>query len=123
MKNKNGFGVGVDIEDVERFSKLRRIRDKLFLQKIFTARELDYCFSKNNPAPHLAARFCAKEAVVKALNSLGKSNMPYSGIEIMKLSRGVPYVRFLRENNGLRVEISLSHTKNIALALALALEA
>ncbi|OGG71139.1 holo-[acyl-carrier-protein] synthase [Candidatus Kaiserbacteria bacterium RIFCSPHIGHO2_12_FULL_53_13] len=121
MKNARGFGVGVDIEDIGRFAELRRVKDKLFLQKIFTSRELDYCFSKNDPAPHLAARFCAKEAIVKALHSLGESDMSYADIEIIKLSRGAPYVRFVREQNDLHVSISLSHTKDIALASALAI--
>ena len=40
MKNARGFGVGVDIEDIGRFAELRRVKDKLFLQKIFTSREL-----------------------------------------------------------------------------------
>ncbi len=120
MKNSGGFGIGVDIEDIERFAKLHRTKDKLFLKKIFTARELDYCFSKNDPAAHLAVRFCAKEAVVKALQSIGELSLPYANIEIIKPSRGAPYVRLIRKQNNLHVAISLSHTKDVALASALA---
>ena len=47
--------------------------------------------------------------------------MSYADIEIIKLSRGAPYVRFVREQNDLHVSISLSHTKDIALASALAI--
>jgi len=63
------IGIGVDIEDVNRFTKLGG--NKAFLKKVFTQNELDYCFSKKVAAPHLAVRYAGKEAVVKALYNMG----------------------------------------------------
>lgn len=120
MKKESQFGIGVDIEDIGRFAGLRRAKDGPFLKKIFTAGELDYCFSKKNAAPHLAARFCAKEAVVKALSGLGVSGVSYADVEIVSGARSVPRV-VLKRNKGVRVAISLSHSKGVAIALALAL--
>lgn len=120
MKKKEQFGIGVDIEDIARFAPLRRTKDATFLKKIFTARELDYCFSKKDPAPHLAARFCAKEAVVKALHSFRYSGASYGDIEIANGLGNVPRVslkkRALKEY---RVEVSLSHSGTSAIAFAL----
>ena len=65
----NVLGVGIDQIEVD------RIRDSLdkhgehFLNKIFSSAEQAYCREKANPAPHLAARFAAKEAVSKALGT------------------------------------------------------
>ena len=119
MKKESQFGIGVDIEDIGRFAGLRRAKDGPFLKKIFTAGELDYCFSKKNAAPHLAARFCAKEAVVKALHGVGAAALSYTDIEIVS-SRKVPRV-VLRKGSlkEYRAEISLSHSGGMAIAFAL----
>jgi holo-[acyl-carrier protein] synthase len=61
----NNFGIGVDIESIERFVKLDRAKDSRFLAKIFTEKELDYCFKYKSPAEHLAVRYAGKEAVIK----------------------------------------------------------
>jgi len=61
MISREYFGIGCDVEEINRFC-LDRIKDTGFLKKVFTTSELDYCFSFENPAPHLAACFCAKEA-------------------------------------------------------------
>ena len=59
------MGLGVDIEDIDRFRKLDLYEDKGFFSKIYTGDEISYCFSKDSPAQHLAVRFAGKEAVVK----------------------------------------------------------
>ena len=61
---------GIDIEDISRFEGKTLETDLKFLSRIFTQNELNYCFSFGNPAPHLAARYCAKEATVKALSNI-----------------------------------------------------
>ena len=55
------MAIGVDIEDIERFKG----KSDAFLDRVFTPLELEYCNKFNHPESHLAARFCAKEAVVK----------------------------------------------------------
>ena len=116
-------GVGCDIEEIERFS-LDRIKDARFLERVFTHTELDYCFSFQYPAPHLAARFCGKEAVVKALCSIGRGPIDYKRIEIVNQPSGVPFVTIWpdEESNidtGHEIRLSLSHCKTTAMAIAI----
>ena len=119
-------GIGADIEHVRRFQPKKRIPYASFLQKIFTAGELAYCFSKKDPAQHLAARFAGKEAVVKALKSAGAKAIPsfdYKQIEIIRDLATGPRVRlrtFSWKKGG--VFITLSHTAQMALAVAIVTE-
>ncbi len=110
---KNIFGIGVDIESVERFRAFKK-NDKM-LGKIFTPNELNYCFSKKAPARHLAVRFTAKEAIIKAISSLGKKTLSLNKIEIIRNINEVPTVN-LKEYN---VKISLSHCEDKAIAFAI----
>ena len=116
------FGVGVDIESIERFAGLKRTRNRAFLCKIFTPDELDYCYSKRIPAPHLAVRFAGKEAVIKALCSLGRPGSSYRDVEITNDENGVPVVKLTAPDFAdLHVKISLSHGADKAIAFAVAL--
>ena len=63
IANKIDESVGVDIEDIGRFRKLDQKSSGVFLKKVYTKNELDYCFQKSVPAQHLAVRFAGKEAV------------------------------------------------------------
>jgi len=63
-------GIGTDIVDVGRIRKAVERWGDRFLKRVFTEAEVVYCLAKANPYPHLAARFAAKEAVMKALSSL-----------------------------------------------------
>jgi holo-[acyl-carrier protein] synthase len=117
MKN---IGIGTDIVDICRFEKSGDTAFSAFLHKNFTQKELEYCLSMENPAPHLAARFAGKEAVIKALYSLGIVNVFYPSIEILNDDRGVPYVRINTDNaENLRIQLSLSHSSEMALAFCI----
>lgn len=123
MKGIKNFGIGTDIESIDRFRKLDPVSGNLFLNKIFTKNELEYCFSKEKASPHLAVRYAGKEAVVKALGSMGKVNPNYKDIEILNNENGVPVARI--NNKGFRdlqVYLSLSHCKNKAIAFAMVTE-
>ncbi len=114
---ENRLEVGVDIENIDRFTKLVADNDRNFFDKIYTREELDYCFSKKFPAQHLAARFAGKEAVIKALNCAGKTIKNYKDIEITNNQIGVPQVKiassqFIKQ----KISISLSHCKDKAIA-------
>ncbi len=115
-------GVGVDIESIDRFRDRDVLRPSV-LNKIFTRRELDYCLSKESSAPHLAARFSGKEAVIKAIGSLSNLRLFYNEIEILNNDIGVPIVRLSRDELAkLEVKLSLSHSEDKVLAFALAAE-
>jgi len=107
--------IGVDIESVARFNKLGWRKDKGFLAKVFSPKELAYCYAKKNPAQHLAARFAGKEAIRKALAGLDQKAVPFNQIEILNNRRGVPTARLKNYS----IQISLSHGAGQALAFTL----
>ena len=106
--------IGVDIIEVSRFRKMPYKRHRVFYKNIFTPTEIKYCLSKKDPYPHFAARFAAKEAVAKAacLN-IYAANL----IEIFNDKNGHPLVRSRIIKR--KVFLSLSHTKDQAIAFAL----
>ena len=110
--------LGIDIELISRFKNKDRLHDKKFLERIFTTSELDYCFSKKNFASHLCARFCAKEAVIKALSSIGIKHSKLNDIEVYHGKNNESLVRIEGINN-INIHISLSHDKDRAIAVAL----
>lgn len=112
--NFDKLGIGVDIEKISRFNKNLE-KDLKFLNTIYTQKELDYCFSKKNSSQHLAARYCGKEAVVKALYGLYIKDVYYKDIEITNNPDGAPEVKIDKYPN-LKIKISLSHNKDTAIA-------
>jgi len=111
------IGIGVDIEKTDRFKK--KLKDKRFLNKIFTQEELNYCFSNKYPEKHLAARFAGKEAMIKAYCSLYKDILDFKSIEIINNKKGVPEIKLLENSKKsckLLNRISLSHTDDNVVA-------
>lgn len=117
------FSVGVDIEDVARFKKLNKKTGRIFFRKILTEKELRYCFSKNNPFPYVAGRFCAKEAVIKALGGLGEAGLAFTDMEILNNKENAPKIFFKSGKfKKYKVKITISHGKDKALAAAVAVK-
>ena len=116
--NFENISIGTDIERIERFENKSRENDTHFLNKLFTEKELEYCFKYKFPKQHLCARFCAKEAVVKALTDFSITNVYYSDIEILNHENGMPYCRILKYPD-IKIKITLSHTKDYATATAM----
>ena len=89
----------------------------------FSAGEIDYCEAKRHPAQHYAARFAAKEAVIKALAPGGLGGSFWRDVEIRNEASGRPVVvlsgRLRAVADGLgasRVHVTMSHTRELALA-------
>lgn len=119
------LNVGVDVIEVDRVRKVYERQKNRFLKRVFTQEEQDYCFSKSNPFPHLAARFAAKEAVSKSFSTgIGKlfgwtSASVYHGPRMQPLIRlDDQGKRLLEAWGGTEVRITLSHTKTTAVAVA-----
>jgi holo-[acyl-carrier protein] synthase len=117
-------GVGIDTLEVAR---MRALLERLSAarERLFTQQERDYCERFSNPHPHYAARFAAKEAVGKALG-IGIIGFVWREIEV--LSGGKPRValhgrvaEIARALGVTRVELSLSHTAELAYAVAAAI--
>lgn len=115
--------IGTDLVAVKRVETLLAGRAEL-AQQVFTARELAYCASrKRRCLDHLAARFAAKEAVMKALGT--GAGVAWSDIEVVNSIDGRPEIRLhgraaaLARHRGVgQIEISLTHTEGLAMAYA-----
>lgn len=115
--NPDSFGIGVDIEEICRFEKYAKSKDEHFLRRILTESEIEYCFKNKTPASHIAARFCAKEAIYKAFCSVGISNLTFKDVEILNDKQGIPYANFLSDKtDGFICKLSLSHSRSTAVA-------
>lgn len=109
--NFDNLAIGVDTEEIDRFKPYSDGSDS-FIRKVFTEKEADYCYSKKKFYQHLAARFCAKEALIKAVFSLLGKQYFYLDFEILNYDSGEPYVVFCNsELQKLKAKISLSHSK------------
>lgn len=109
------LSVGVDIENIERFSSLEYNKNMKFYNDIFTKKEVKYCLSKPNPYQHFAVRFAGKEAVIKLLSSFGIKTA-FKNIEILAKNK-IPLVNILDSKiKNLEIFISMSHCKDQAVA-------
>jgi len=115
----NNFGIGIDLESIDRFTGQECSQNSPFLNKIFTKAEQEYCFGKRAAASHLAVRYAGKEAIIKAMTSLGGVGVNYRDIEIINDKNGAPTVRINKAGFlDLQMQLSLSHCKDKAIALA-----
>ncbi len=114
--------IGTDIVSVNRIKKLAENHDFNFYRHVYTDEEVLWCNDRSSPHIHLAGRFAAKEAVKKAILSQGeKAVIPLNTIEIRRESDGPPQIHLLSELSKIySVEVSISHTDEYAIAVALA---
>jgi holo-[acyl-carrier protein] synthase len=114
-------GVGIDLLEIDRLERAIERRPRL-AERLFTDAERAYAASRARPAMHLAARFCAKEAVAKALA------LPvWDPHDVEVVGSGGPPVVHLTGHAGARarelgvtVQVSLTHTHGMAGAVAVA---
>jgi len=111
--------IGIDLLEVERLERALERRPRL-AERLFRPGELDYAHSRRRPAVHLAARFAAKEAALKALRAEG---VPLRDIEVEGGGSRPPTVRLhgaaaeLAGRRGVRLGVSLTHTRAHAAAV------
>lgn len=116
---QNLKGVGIDLIDVDRIAKLKD--NQRFLQRVFTAGELEYCFRKRFPERSLAARYAAKEAVGKALGTgIMNRYLRWKDVEVVR-GTGKPSIKLHGPAGevleGAMFELSLTHTDSQAAAM------
>jgi holo-[acyl-carrier protein] synthase len=121
------LGIGIDILSIENIRKAVERRGEYFLRRAFTSREIQECFSSNNPYPCLAGKFAAKEAVYKALQSIFNLRLFWREIEIVtEVAR--PSVKLNGRTaedsarNGVgKISVSITHDLKSGTAVAVAL--
>lgn len=111
------LGHGVDIIEVDRITKAIGRWGDHFLKHVFTDQEIAYAQKRRHPDQHFAARFAAKEAVLKALGE--NAHVQWTDIEIINQHNGKPVCLYHHEEFTKKIFISMSHTENYAIASAI----
>ena len=120
----NHMGIGIDITEVSRIKSLAEQHEQ-FLTRVYTEREISYCNKKKNKYQHFAARFAAKESVLKALGVGWSQEIKWTDIEVVNEPSGKPRIntygtvkRLMEQKEVKEILISLSHTSHHAIASA-----
>jgi holo-[acyl-carrier protein] synthase len=130
MPSAGVLGIGVDLVENDRMQEMVDRWGSKFKKKVFLKKERDYCESKAAPSRHYAARFAVKEAVSKAFGTGMGPHISWLDIEVVKNARtGAPSVKLSKKGQRLAsargagdILVSLSHTKNYAMAHVLLLQ-
>ena len=120
-------GTGVDIIEIARIrSSIEKYSGK-FEERVFTSKEINYCRSKPDPFKHFAARFAAKEAVLKSLGTGMAHGIGWKDMEILNQESGKPVLTLSGKGldifnslNLRNIHISMTHDRQYALAQAVA---
>ncbi len=113
------FGIGIDILETKRIKN--SINQKGFLEKVFTAKEIEICNNSKIAYQKFTARFAAKEAFMKALGTGWRKGVKFKEIEIRNNSDGMPYIilygktkEIAKKLNINKIHLSMSHIKEYA---------
>jgi len=101
--------IGIDIEELSNFKTVEDYRDDNFYKQNFSEQEIAHCLLQENILQSFAGKFAAKEAIVKADNSL--INNPFNKIEVLNDKNGKPFFQNL--------VVSISHTNKLTIAVAM----
>ena len=119
------LGIGIDIIEVARIqSSLERFGER-FGQRILLPDEMAYCLSHQHPAPFVAARFAAKEAISKAFGTGISAQLSWLDMEIAHKESGEPFVilhgkgkKLFDSRRAKNLHVSISHTEQYAAVVA-----
>ncbi len=116
-------GLGTDLARIDRFRKFVADEKTALLGRLFTLGEREYAFAKKDPAPHLAARFAAKESCLKAFGTGWRDGISWHDMEIVPDELGRPDLRLsgraaeiAGEKSVEVVHLSYSHDGDYAIA-------
>ena len=117
------FKIGIDIVSVRRMREAIERQGKRFLNRIFTKAEQSYCDRKRMKFESYAARFAAKEAVIKAKKG-GAGRFSFRDIEVVRGMRGAPSIgitsrarKRLKISPSAKFELTLAHEREFAVAV------
>ena len=120
------LGTGIDIIEVARIAASYEKFGEKFVNRILLPEEIAYCLTHKNPAPFLAVRFAAKEAISKAFGTGIGAALGWRDMEIRRKESGEPSVvlhgkgrELFAARGAQQVLVSLSHTEHYAAATAI----
>jgi holo-[acyl-carrier protein] synthase len=121
------IGLGFDATDIPRLRDVFERYGDRFLRRVFTDAEIEYCTRRRDPVPHLAGRFAAKEAAMKALGTGHSRGVIWKDIEVFR-RWGPPELRLsggalqrFESMQGRRSLVTITHAEMLALAQVLLL--
>jgi holo-[acyl-carrier protein] synthase len=116
-------GTGIDIVEVLRIAQMIEKHGELFITRVYTDHEIEYCSGRKAATQHYAGRWAAKEAVLKALGTGWRRGISWRDIEVRNDQSGAPTVhlrsgaRDVMARAGIRkLHVSISHCRNFAVA-------
>jgi len=125
----NILGIGTDIVECLRIAQMIERHGELFIARVYTQHEIEYCQNRKAATQHFAGRWAAKEAVLKAVGTGWRRGISWRDVEIRNMSSGRPVVslrggvREVVEEMGIgQVWISISHCRSHATAYAVAVD-
>jgi holo-[acyl-carrier protein] synthase len=120
------LGTGIDIIEVARIRASHEKFGERLIARILLPSEIEYCVSHRDPAPFIAVRFAAKEAVSKAFGTGIGAAIGWHDIEVRRKETGEPYLILHGKGRDLfgargatRIHLSLSHTVQHATAISI----
>jgi holo-[acyl-carrier protein] synthase len=124
----NVIGIGTDIVECLRIAQMIERHGELFINRVYTPHEIDYCAQRKAATQHYAGRWAAKESVLKALGTGWARGIRWIDIEVHNDQAGKPSIRLgggardVCEQLGIgEMKISISHCRSHATAVAMAL--
>ena len=120
------MGLGMDIVEVARIAASMAKLGDAFVERLLLPEEIAYCRSHKDPAPFVAARFAAKEAIAKAFGTGIGAELSWHDMEIRRKESGEPYVvlhgrgqALLTARRARTLHLTLTHTAQSAAATAI----
>lgn len=117
------IAIGVDLVEISRIEEVFTRRGERFRKRVFTEGEISYCERRASKLASYAARFAAKEAVMKALGTGWSEGVGWKDIEVVSSPTGAPTIQLhrnalerMREIGAARVLVSLTHSGELAIA-------
>ncbi len=121
------IGIGTDIIECDRIERMLEKHGQTFLQRVYTAGEVEYCAGRKAANQHYAGRWAAKEAVLKALGTGWAHGIQWTDVEVVNQQGGKPLINLhgraleISQEQGISdMMISISHCKGYATAYATA---
>lgn len=119
------LGTGIDMVEVDRIRRAMERHGERFVQRFLLTEEIAYCRSHRDPAPFIAARFAAKEAISKAFGTGIGSALGWQDMEVRHRPSGQPFVALHGKGDALFIalgatslHLSITHTAHHAAAMA-----
>lgn len=122
----NIVGIGTDIVECQRIDQMLQKHGEIFVRRVYTDHEIEYCTTRKAATQHFAGRWAAKEAVLKVIGTGWARGIAWRDVEVKNEPGGKPFIvlsggaRDVARDLGIsQMMISISHCKKFATAYAM----